>query len=129
MFVLSITNLARREIIDLPFFSCEPNCRWIYSVSQNYPLLSNYKMKLESFTPEYLRGYLHIEILDFNSLNEDDIDNNFTVLDEIEYDKFYLQGTVNGNRGQILSYDDFTMDKWENELRGESNSGILRRII
>lgn len=120
MFVLCITNLPLPGGLDLPFFRCEPYYRWIYTISTNFPLLNNYLQKLSVFTPEYLKPYLRFEILNINSLTEEEIDNNLNPAVEIEVDKFYLQGTINGDRSLKLDYNDFTMDIWDTELRFSS---------
>ena len=116
MFVLSITNLPSPGGLNLPFFRCEPNCRWIYVLSNNFPLINNYLQKLNIFTPDYLKPYLRFEILNIDTLTEEEIDNNLDPEREIEIDKFYLQGTVNADRSNKLDYDDFTIDKWIGEL-------------
>ena len=112
MFVLSISinpnNLAR------PFFSVEQNFRWIYAVSPNFPLLENFKFKIIQFTDQQYLPYLNIEILPYETLTENEIENNF--YNPYTLDKIYVEGIVNNrqNRSEIFSYtyEDFTEDKW-----------------
>ncbi len=112
MYVLSISILPNN--LNRPFFRVEPNFRWVYAVSSNYPLLESFKLKITSFTnPEYI-PYLNIEILPYDSLNENEIENNF--YNPYSIDRFYIEGIVNNrsSRSELWSYtyDEFTPDKW-----------------
>lgn len=129
LYTLTITNL-RNSINNIPFFRIETDIRWIYCISHNLPLLYNYRMKLESFTPYRYLQYLRIEILPFSCLSDEELDNNFSAGYYIsnndvvwanqerensvivENDIFYLEGIVNLNRRERVTYDNFTQDKW-----------------
>lgn len=117
------------NINNIPFFRIATDMRWIYCISHNLPLLYNYRLKLQSFTPQRYLEYLRIEILPLESLSDDERENNFSegyyILDhevwvnrrndpsvKIENDIFYLEGVVNLNRREIVGYNDFTQDKW-----------------
>lgn len=113
MFVLSITNLTNE--FDIPFFRIEKDFRWIYVVSTNEPLLQNYKMKIESFTPQRYLPYLLIEILPREMLSNAEIQGNFNNLYNFtpELDRIYVEGITNCNRRESYSYHDFTPDRWD----------------
>jgi hypothetical protein len=112
MFALTITNLEipQNHIANnLSFFRIIPNCYWIYAISNNEPLLLNFKLKLESFTPfEYLQ-FLRIEVINYNNLSQCDIDSN-NLYQSYQLDVFYPDGIV--NRGDNYLFDEFTPDKW-----------------
>jgi vacuolar-type H+-ATPase subunit C/Vma6 len=115
LYVLTITNL-QSNIDDQPFLNICTDTRWIYAISRNYPLLQNFKMKIESFTPERYLQYIRIEIIQFDSLSENERDNNSLSRFRYTLDKFYIEGVVNNisDRQDRLSYtfNDFTPDKW-----------------
>lgn len=110
MYVLTI-SIIRENNIDSPFFNIEPDFRWAYAASNDRFLLERFKEKIQSFTnPSYL-PWMPIEILDYNDLNNSEIESNY-LNRPFDLDTFYVCGIVNENRGPKYTIDQLLPDHW-----------------
>jgi hypothetical protein len=113
MFVLTITIFPNP--VNIPFFQVAKNIKWIYSISNTITTLTQFKIKIEEYTPNEYKPFMIVEVVPVNILTELETRlnriNNIEELVNIYYNTLYVEGIVN-NSVYSIQIDNFTMSDW-----------------